>query len=173
MVAELRIEIEHMSVASTFPRIEIVDLSEQNFCDGVIAKALRLASQGKRILIVQMLKGGIRQGYDRPLNLAQNLDWIRNNLARQITTPDLSELEILNFQQLWKHIKAMSISGCYDAIAIEHLDRSIELGAIDLKETLDWLNHLPADLSIVLAGDNIHPEIAAIVRQPIDSEAPE
>ena len=42
-----------------------------------MVQALRIAEQGKSVLIVQFLKGGIHQGPDQPMQFGQNLDWIR------------------------------------------------------------------------------------------------
>jgi cob(I)alamin adenosyltransferase len=167
MTAELRIDLKQMSVVTPSTQIEIVDLSSQDFCSSVVSQGLKLASKGKRVLVVQMLKGGIRQGHDRPLNLAQNLDWIRCNLLRHITTADLNELELVNLQQLWKHLQSSSKSGQYDTLIVEDLGKAIDIGAIELQDAIDWLANVPAEVSILLAGSSHPPALRSV--NPVDS----
>jgi cob(I)alamin adenosyltransferase len=164
VLEELRIDIERMPFATPSTQIEIVDLSQQDFSTAVVSQGLKLAGKGRRVLVVQLLKGGIAQGSDRPMHLAQNLDWIRCNLYRQITAADLDELELASVQQLWQHLRSSSDSGQYDALIVEDLGRAIDLGAIDLAEAIDWLNRVPSEVSILLAGKNHPPEFQDIDR---------
>ncbi|MHC5832316.1 MAG: cob(I)yrinic acid a,c-diamide adenosyltransferase, partial [Nostoc sp.] len=73
--------------------VQVFTSSHRNFFTSVIAQSLRIAGQGTPVLIVQFLKGGIRQGQERPIQLGQNLDWIRCDLPRCIDTPQLEDTE--------------------------------------------------------------------------------
>jgi cob(I)alamin adenosyltransferase len=147
-------------------QIAIVDTTADRFCTEIVANALKIASKGKRVLIVQLLKGGIRQGHDRIINLAQNLDWIRCNSSRNISTSDLNDLELHSFEQLWKHVRNAAKSSLeadfvseYNLIILDDLSLAIELGLVSIEATLDFLSKLPADLEIVLTGTNPHPAL--------------
>jgi cob(I)alamin adenosyltransferase len=48
--------------------------------------------------VVQFLKGGIGQGHDRPVQLGQNLDWVRCNLPRCISAAAVGEEESQSLQ---------------------------------------------------------------------------
>ena len=140
-------------------QIRLIDTPADRFCTEIVADALKLAGTGQRVLIVQLLKGGIRQGHDRVVNLAQNLDWIRCNLIRNIAIADLNDLELHNFQQLWKHVRNVAKLGEYSLLILDDLSLAIELGLISIEAATDFLTTIPADLEIVLTGTNSHPAI--------------
>jgi cob(I)alamin adenosyltransferase len=133
--------------------------SENRFCTEIVADALKIASKGQKVLIVQLLKGGIRQGHDRVVNLAQNLDWIRCNLIRNISTSDLNDLELHNFQQLWKHVCSAARTSGYSLLILDDLSLSIELGLISIESATNFLTTLPENLEVILTGTNPHPAI--------------
>jgi cob(I)alamin adenosyltransferase len=140
-------------------QIRIVNTPADRFCTEIVADALKIASTGKRVLIVQLLKGGIRQGHDRIVNLAQNLDWIRCNLIRNISALDLNDLELHNFEQLWKHVRSAALTNEYTLIVLDDLSLAIELGLISLESATNFLTKLPEDLEVILTGTNPHPAI--------------
>jgi cob(I)alamin adenosyltransferase len=140
-------------------RISIIDTPAAKFCTEIVADALKLASTGQRVLIVQLLKGGIRQGHDQVMNLAQNLDWIRCNLIRNIAVADLNDLELHNFQQLWKHVRGAAKTHEYSLLILDDLSLSIELGLITIEAAMAFLVTLPEDIEVILTGTNVHPEI--------------
>ncbi len=144
-------------------RVRIVHTSVDRFSTEIVADALKIAATGKRVLIVQLLKGGIRQGHDRVMNLAQNLDWIRCNLIRNISISDLNDLELHNFQQLWKHVREAAKTSEYSLLILDDLSLSIELGLISIEAATDFLTTLPEDLEVVLTGNSSHPAILELV----------
>ena len=156
-------------LAPLHKQIEIVDTPADRFCTEIVANALKLASTGQRVLIVQLLKGGIWQGHDRIVNLAQNLDWIRCNLIRNISIADLNDLELHNFEQLWKHVRNVAGSSDrddrsseYSLLILDDLSLSIELGLISIEAALDFLSKLPTNLQLVLTGTNPHPALVEL-----------
>lgn len=173
MIAQLNSHPENTSLtrstllqtyAATLPKqIRIIDTPTDRFCTEIVADALKIASTGQRVLIVQLLKGGIRQGHDRIVNLAQNLDWIRCNLIRNISTLDLNDLELHNFEQLWKHVRGAALTNEYALIILDDLSLAIELGLISLESATNFLTKLPDDLEVILTGTNPHPAILELV----------
>ena len=151
-------------------QIEIIDTPADRFCTEIVANALQLASKGQRVLIVQLLKGGIRQGHDRVVNLAQNLDWIRCNLIRNISSADLNDLELHNFEQLWKHVRGLTrissgesvTASEYSLLILDDLSLAIDLDLISIEAALNFLTKLPKDLKLILTGTNTHPAILAL-----------
>jgi cob(I)alamin adenosyltransferase len=138
-------------------QISIVNTPEDRFCTEIVANAIELASRGRHVLVVQLLKGGIRQGHDRVVNLAQNLDWIRCNSIRNISTPDLNDLELHNFQQIWKHVQTVTRSARYSLVILDELSIAIDLGLVTVEAATNFLTNLPDDVEIVLTGVNHHP----------------
>ncbi len=152
-------------------RIRIVDMPRDRFATDIVADALKIAGMGQRVLVIQLLKGGIRQGHNRIVNLAQNLDWIRCNLIRHISSPDLNDLELHNFQQLWKHVRSIALAtpsepaltSAYSLIILDELSLAIDLGLISIESATNFLTNLPEDVEIILTGTNPHPAILALV----------
>jgi cob(I)alamin adenosyltransferase len=147
----------------TSKQIRVIDTPADRFCTEIVADALKIASTGQRVLIVQLLKGGIRQGHDRIVNLAQNLDWIRCNLIRNISTLDLTDLELHNFEQLWQHVRDAALTNEYALIVLDDLSLAIELGLISLESATNFLTKLPANLEVIITGTNPHPAILELV----------
>ncbi len=144
-------------------QIRIVNTSVDRFTTEIVADALKIAAKGRRVLVVQLLKGGIRQGHDRVMNLAQNLDWIRCNLIRNISVSDLNDLELHNFQQLWKHVRGAAKASEYSLLILDDLSLSIELGLISIEAATSFLATLPEDLEVTLTGTSSHPAILEFV----------
>ncbi len=175
MIAQLSSYPEYPSVTSNASlqdlahqphrQIRMVNTPQDRFCTEIIANALKIASTGPHVLVVQLLKGGIRQGHDRVINLAQNLDWIRCNLSRNISIPDLNDLELHNFQQLWKHVQTLAKSGEYSLVILDDLSLAIELGLITVESATNFLVKLPDDLEIILTGSNAHPALVELTVQ--------
>lgn len=169
MIAQLNSYPEHPSIMSNASlqdrstthhrQITIVNTPTDQFCNQIIANALKIASTGQHVLVVQLLKGGIRQGHDRVINLAQNLDWIRCNLIRNISIPDLNDLELHNFQQLWKHVQIIAKSGEYSLVILDDLSFAIELGLITIEAATNFLLDLPDEMEVILSGTNAHPAL--------------
>jgi cob(I)alamin adenosyltransferase len=172
MIAQLNSHPENSTITRnksipTYPdrlhnQIRIVDTPTDRFCTEIVAEAIEIAATGERVLIVQLLKGGIRQGHDRVVNLAQNLDWIRCNLIRNISISDLNDLELHNFQQLWKHVRSIPETGEYSLLILDDLSRSIELGLISIEAATNFLTTLPEHLEVILTGTNAHPSIVEL-----------
>ncbi len=152
-------------------KIQFINTPNDHFCTEIVADALKIASTGEGVLVVQLLKGGIRQGPDRVMNLAQNLDWVRCNLNRNISIADLNDLEAQNFQQLWKYVKSVVrpiqageiVSSKYALIILDDLSRSIDLNLITIESALKFLTNLPTGTNIILTGTNPHPAILELV----------
>lgn len=161
MIAQLN---SHPRNTLTFHnQVRIVHTSVDRFSTEIVADALKVAATGKRVLIVQLLKGGIRQGHDRVMNLAQNLDWIRCNLIRNISVSDLNDLELHNFQQLWKHVRGVAKTSEYSLLILDDLSLSIELGLISIEAATDFLTTVPEELEVILTGNSSHPAILELV----------
>ncbi len=143
-------------------QIRIVDTPGDKFTSEIVADALQIAGLGRRVLVVQLLKGGIRQGHDRAVNLAQNLDWIRCNLHRKIAQTDLNPVESQDFQQLWQHVRTMLATGEYSLAIVDGLSRAIDLGSIGVEAATSFLTQLPHEVEIVLTGTNPHPALVEL-----------
>ncbi|MTJ55178.1 P-loop NTPase family protein [Anabaena sp. UHCC 0253] len=145
--------------------VQVFTTSERSFFTNVMAQALRIAGQGTSVLIVQFLKGGIRQGYERPIQMGQKLDWIRCDLPRYIDTPDLDASENQALQQLWQHTQKVVNEGKYSLLVLDELSLAINFGLIPETEVLDFLSKRPSHLDIILTGSHMPQSILDVADQ--------
>jgi cob(I)alamin adenosyltransferase len=117
-----------------------------------IGAALQAAVAGRRVLVVQFLKGGLHQGQDHMVNLAQNLDWLRSDLMRQCATGELSTSESKSLRSLWQHAQELIRSVEYQLVILEDLQDLVAMGLIEQSEVERLLQNLPASVEIVIPG---------------------
>jgi cob(I)alamin adenosyltransferase len=161
------------SIASSEPQfspmieglIRVFTSAHRSFFTDVISQALQYAGQGNRVLVVQFLKGGIRQGSDRPVRLGQMLDWLRCDLPRYIDTPELDDTERNALQDLWNHTRSVIRDGTYRLIVLDELSLAIKFGLVAEAEVLNLLQTRPPHIDIVLTGPDMPESILAIADQ--------
>jgi cob(I)alamin adenosyltransferase len=145
--------------------VQVFTANHRSFFTNVMAHALRLAGQGTPVLVVQFLKGGIGQGYDHPVQLGQNLDWIRCNLPRCIQKPLADELEIQSVQDLWQYTRNVVTASRYSLVVLDELSLAIAFGLIPEAEVLAFLSDRPVHVDIILTGPDISPRILEVADQ--------
>ncbi|GAB4377597.1 MAG: P-loop NTPase family protein [Elainellaceae cyanobacterium] len=145
--------------------VQVFTCPHRSFFTSVMAQALRIAGQGTPVLIVQFLKGGIEQGYHNPIQLGQNLDWIRCDVPRCINTPDLQEAEAAALVDLWQHTQAIVAEGRYSLVVLDELSLAINFGLIAEAEVLNFLRNRPSQVDVILTGPDMPQAILDIADQ--------
>ncbi|MBW4656220.1 MAG: P-loop NTPase family protein [Kaiparowitsia implicata GSE-PSE-MK54-09C] len=145
--------------------VQVFTCPHRSFFTNVIAQALRIAGQGTPVLVVQFLKGGIRQGHEHPMQMGQHLDWYRCNLPRCIDTPQLEDAEKQSVLDLWEHTKAQVAAGRYHLVVLEDLSLAINFGLIPEADVLEFLATRPAQVDVILTGPEMPASILEIADQ--------
>jgi cob(I)alamin adenosyltransferase len=145
--------------------VQVFTSPERSFFTSVMAQALRIAGQGTPVLIVQFLKGGIRQGHERPIQMGKHLDWIRCDLPRCIDSSDLDEAENQALQQLWQHTQKVVSEGKYSLLVLDELSLAINFGLIPETEVLEFLSQRPSHLDIILTGSQMPTSLLDVADQ--------
>jgi cob(I)alamin adenosyltransferase len=145
--------------------VQVFTCTQRSFFTNVMAQALRIAGQGAPVLVVQFLKGGINQGCDRPIQLGQNLDWVRANLPRCITTPQVNETEQQSLNDLWRYTRNVVMQGRYDLVVLDELSMAINFGLIPEAEVLSLLSDRPRHMDLILTGPQMPRSILDISDQ--------
>lgn len=146
------IDVGHQLTHRVEGLVQVFTCSHRSFFTNVMAQALRIAGQGTPVLVVQFLKGGIGQGYDHPVQLGQNLDWIRCNLPRCIDTPQLDEDETQSLLKLWNYTQAIVLEGKYELVVLDELSLAVNFGLIADTEVLSFLKQRPRHVDVILTG---------------------
>ncbi|MFW6359307.1 MAG: P-loop NTPase family protein [Chroococcales cyanobacterium] len=168
MIAQL--ESPTLSTSSQLPYevkglIQVFTGSHRSFFTGVIAQALAIAGHGTPVLVVQFLKGGIRQGHKHPIRLGQHLDWLRCDVPRCVDTPHLDEKETKALQRLWKHTQATVLDGNYSLVVLDELSLAINFGLISEEEVLNFLKQRPPHVDIILTGPQMPDSLLEMADQ--------
>ncbi|MBC5798236.1 P-loop NTPase family protein [Sphaerospermopsis sp. LEGE 00249] len=145
--------------------VQVFTSSHRNFFTSVISQALRIAGQGTPVLIVQFLKGGIYQGQDKPIQMGQNLDWIRCDLPRCIDTPNLDETESQALQKLWQYTQQVVSEGKYSLVVLDELSLAINFGLIPETEVLQFLANRLSHIDIILTGPQMPKSLLDVADQ--------
>lgn len=145
--------------------VQVFTSFHRNFFTSVMAQALRIAGQGTSVLVVQFLKGGIGQGHDRPVQLSQNLDWIRCDIPRCIDTPELDDAELASLLELWQYTQAVVHQGKYDLVVLDELSLAINFGLIPQTEVLAFLKQRPRQVDVILTGPEMPQAILDVADQ--------
>ncbi|BAY64959.1 cob(I)alamin adenosyltransferase [Calothrix brevissima NIES-22] len=145
--------------------VQVFTSSHRNFFTNVMAQALRIAGQGTPVLVVQFLKGGIRQGHERPIQMGQNLDWIRCDLPRCIDTPQLDDAENEALQKLWQHTQKVVCEGQYSLVVLDELSLAINFNLIPESEVLAFLAKRPSHVDIILTGPDMPKSLLDVADQ--------
>jgi len=60
-------------------QIQIYQSSYRGSYTSVIRDSLRNAALGRKVLLIQFMKGGVKQGVDNAVKLCGNLTWVRSS----------------------------------------------------------------------------------------------
>ena len=128
-------------------QIQIYQSSYRGSYATIIRDSLRNAALGRKVLLAQPMKGGVKQGVSNPIRLCGNLLWIRpetspeqNNDPNTINSDSISMSIKNSIIELWEFCKKQLLSGEQDQVILDEIFRPIELGIIaedDLISTLD------------------------------------
>ncbi|MBD2067040.1 P-loop NTPase family protein [Leptolyngbya sp. FACHB-671] len=144
--------------------IQVFTSPYRSFFTNVMAQALGIAGQGRTVLVVQFLKGGIGQGHEHPVKLGQNLDWLRCDLPRCIDTAEIEDTEMLALLDLWRYTQSVVAEGKYSLVVLDELSLAINFGLIPETEVLAFLENRPCHVDVILTG----PEVSESIRNVAD-----
>ena len=60
-------------------QIQIYQSSYRGSYPSIIRDSLRNAALGRKVLLIQFMKGGVKQGFDNAVKLCGNLTWVRSS----------------------------------------------------------------------------------------------
>ena len=145
--------------------VQVFTSSHRSFFTNVMAQALRIAGQGTSVLIVQFLKGGIGQGHQHPMRLGQNLDWVRCDLPRCISSAEVEASEAIAVRSLWEYTQQVAAQGNYAMLVLDELSLAINFGLLSETEVLTFLRDRPAQMDVILTGAAMPAAILEIADQ--------
>ena len=128
----------------------------------VIRDSLRNAALGRKVLLVQLMKGGVKQGISNAQKLCGNLTWIRSS-----NSYDQYESEYINSNknlgeeikssiiELWDFCKKELLSGQYDQIILDEIFLAVEMNIISKDDLISTLENRFISGDVILTGTSI------------------
>ncbi len=143
-------------------QIQIYQSSYRGSYSSIIRDSLRNAALGRKVLLVQLMKGGVKQGIVNAQKLCGNLTWIRSsNSYDQYEQEDITNNKNLAksinncIKELWEFCKKELLSGEYDQIILDEIFLALELNIISKDDLISTLENRFISGDVILTGTTI------------------
>ena len=143
-------------------QIQIYQSAYRGSYTSIIRDSLRNAALGRKVLLIQFMKGGVKQGVSNAERLCGNLTWVRSshsfdqynseaikndkNLKRSIHESTL---------ELWNFCKKELQSGENDQIILDEIFLAIEMKIINKDDLISTLENRFISGDVILTGTSI------------------
>ena len=143
-------------------QIQIYQSSYRGSYSSVIRDSLRNAALGRKVLLAQLMKGGVKQGIPNAQNLCGNLTWVRSSNSydqydsEEITNnKSLSKSIKTSIIELWDFCKKELLSGNYDQIILDEIFLALEMDIIEKDDLISTLENRFISGDVILTGTSI------------------
>ena len=128
----------------------------------IIRDSLRNAALGRKVLLVQLMKGGVNQGIAKSIKLCGNLTWVRSSNSFDqydseeiLQNKDLTKSVHNSINELWDFTKEKLLSGENDQIILDEIFLAVELKIIDEDDLISTLENRLIAGDVILTGTSI------------------
>jgi len=153
-------------------QIQIYKSSYRGSYSSIIRDSLRNAALGRKVLLIQFMKGGVKQGVANAVKLCGNLTWIRSSHSFDQYDPG----EIENDQnlkksihdstyELWNFCKKELLSGENYQIILDEIFLAIEMKIIDKDDLISTLENRFISGDVILTGTGIPKDLLLMANQ--------
>ena len=153
-------------------QIQIYQSSYRGSYSSIISDSLRNAALGRKVLLVQLMKGGVKQGITNAIKLCGNLTWIRSSHSfDQYNSEEIENNETLkqsiheSIYKLWKFCKNELLSGENDQIILDEIFLAIEMKIIDKDDLISTLENRFISGDVILTGTAIPKDLLLMANQ--------
>ena len=153
-------------------QIQIYQSSYRGSYSSIISDSLRNAALGRKVLLVQFLKGGVKQGIANKIKLCGNLTWVRSAQSFDQYHSDeiennqnLKESIHASTYDLWNFCKKELLSGENDQIILDEIFLALELKIIDKDDLISTLKNRFISGDVILTGTDIPKDLLLMANQ--------
>ena len=161
-----------LHLVTTHGQLKIHTASYRGSFSAVLSDSLRAAGLGSRVLIAQLLKGGVNQGPQNAIELCGRLEWIRPAInscltekANKINSEELAEEEFAAINEIWEACKKRLFENTVDLMVIDEVGIAIEMGLIEENEVIAAIQTRPTTTDLILTGPYIPSQIMEMADQ--------
>ena len=127
-------------------QIQIYKSSYRGSYSSIIRDCLRNAALGRKVLLIQFMKGGVNQGIANTVKLCGNLTWVRSSDSLdQYNSEEIEKNKNLkksiheSTYELWDFCKKELLSGEKDQIILDEIFLAVEMKIIDKDDLISTL----------------------------------
>ena len=153
-------------------QIQIYQSSYRGSYSSVIRDSLRNAALGRKVLLVQFMKGGVKQGVANAVKLCGNLTWIRSshsfdqyNSEEIETNKNLKNSIHESIYELWNFCKKELLLGENDQVILDEIFLAIEMNIIDKDDLISTLENRFISGDVILTGTDIPKDLLLMANQ--------
>ncbi len=138
----------------------------------IIRDSLRNAALGRKVLLIQFMKGGVKQGVDHAVKLCGNLTWVRSTHSfDQYHSEEIENNKNLkksiheSTTELWNFCKRELQSGENDQIILDEIFLAIDMRIIDKDDLISTLENRFISGDVILTGTDIPKDLLLMANQ--------
>ena len=153
-------------------QIHIYQSSYRGSYASVIRDSLRNAALGRKVLLIQFMRGGVKQGISNAVKLCGNLTWIRSSHSfDQYDSEEIENNKNLkkaiheSTYELWNFCKEELLSGENDQIILDEIFLAIEMGIINKDDLISTLENRFISGDVILTGTDIPKDLLLMANQ--------
>ena len=153
-------------------QVQILQSPYRGCYSSVIWDSFRNAALGRKVLLVQLMKGGVRQGIANALKLCGNLTWVRSsnsfdqyNSEEIVNNKNLRKSIHDSTNELWNYCKKELLSGTNDQIILDEIFLAVEMKIIDKNDLISTLENRCISGDVILTGTSIPKDLLLMANQ--------
>ena len=153
-------------------QIQIYQSPYRGSYSSVIRDSLRNAALGRKVLLVQLMKGGVKQGVLNTIKLCGNLTWMRSsNSFDQYDSEEIADNENLkqsifeSTNELWNFCKKELLSDKNDQVILDEIFLAIEMKIINKDDLISTLENRFISGDVILTGTCIPKDLLLMANQ--------
>ena len=153
-------------------QIQIYQSSYRGSYASIIRDSLRNAALGRKVLLVQFMKGGVKQGIAHAVKLCGNLTWVRSSNSFDLFSSEeiendknLKKSIHESIHELWDFCKKELLSGENDQIILDEIFLAIEMKIIDKDDLISTLENRFISGDVILTGTDIPKDLLLMANQ--------
>jgi len=153
-------------------QIQIYKSSYRGSYSSIIRDCLRNAALGRKVLLIQFMKGGVKQGIANAVKLCGNLTWVRSSNSFDLFSPEeIENNENLkksiheSTHELWDFCKKELLSGENDQIILDEIFLAIEMKIIDKDDLISTLENRFISGDVILTGTDMPKDLLLMANQ--------
>ena len=154
-------------------QIQIFQSPYRGSYTSIIRDCLRNAALGRKVLLIQFMKGGVKQAVDYPVELCGNLTWVRSSNSFDLYNSEAIENN-KNLKksihestiELWNFCKRELQSGENNQIILDEIFLAIDMKIIDKDDLISTLENRFISGDVILTGTDI-PKVLLLMANQI------